>query len=275
MTTVAPPELVEPAPPPRSAAGTVGRAVLGWLLPAATIAALVGLWWLLKLAFGWPRFVVPSPADVADALWQRRGYLPEQFWVTLVETLEGFGLAIAVGVPLAICIAYSRFLERTLYPVLLAINAMPKVAIAPILVLWMGLGQGPKVVMVLLIAVFPVVLSTATGLKSTPAELDELVRSLSASPVQSFVKVRFPAALPHVFVGLKVAISLAVIGAVIGEFVGASEGLGYVIVNSGANADTSLAFASMALLALMSIVLFYALAAIERLLIPWARHVQE
>lgn len=269
------PEAIETSSPRRESTGrgTAARA-LGWLLPAATLAALVGLWWLLKLAFSWPTFVVPSPADVAESLWEGRDYLPRQFWVTLAETLEGFGLAIAIGVPLAVAIAYSRFLERTIYPVLLAVNAVPKIAIAPILVIWMGFGQGPKVVMVVLLAVFPIVLSAATGLKATPAELEELARSLTASAWQTFAKVRFPAALPHVFVGLKVAISLAVIGAVIGEFVGASEGLGYVIVNSGANADTSLAFASMALLAVMSIALFYGLVALERLLVPWAKHVR-
>jgi NitT/TauT family transport system permease protein len=153
---------------------------------------------------------------------------------------------------------------------LVALNAVPKLALAPILVLWMGFGSGPKVVMVLLICIFPIILSTATGIKATPRELRELIHSLSASEWQAFRTVRFPAALPHVFVGLKVAISLAVVGAVIGEFVGASHGLGYVIVASGQNADTSLAFASITLLAILSIVLFYLLVALERLVIPWA-----
>lgn len=272
MTAVAEHELTESLPEHRGPSG--GRRVLRWLPVLGTLVALVGLWWLLKLLFGWPKFIVPSPADVGDALWTRRGYLPRQFWVTLAETLEGFGIAIGLALPLAVAIAYSRFLERTVYPVLLAINAVPKIAIAPILVLWMGLGQGPKVAMVVLICFFPIVLGTATGLQSTPVELTELAESLAATRMQAFLKVRFPAALPHVFVGLKVAISLAVIGAVIGEFVGASEGLGYVIVASGGNADTSLAFAAMMLLAVMSIALFYALVGVERLVTPWARHVQ-
>jgi NitT/TauT family transport system permease protein len=134
----------------------------------------------------------------------------------------------------------------------------------------MGFGSGPKIAMVVLICFFPIVISTATGLKSTPPELVDLIRSLSASPLQQFLKVRFPAALPFVFVGLKVAISLAVIGAVVGEFVGATEGLGYLIVASGQNANTSLAFASIVLLSLMSILLFYALVVAERILVPWA-----
>jgi NitT/TauT family transport system permease protein len=249
-----------------------GRAVLGWLLPLATLALLVVAWHVATRVAGWERWLVPSPVDVWRSLVDARELLPGHFCRTLTETLLGFGLAILSGIPIGTAIAYSRLLERTIYPVLLALNAVPKIAIAPILILWMGFGIGPKVVIAFLLCVFPIVISTATGVKSTPPELLELIRSLSASPAQVFLKVRFLAALPHVFVGLKVAISLAVIGAVIGEFVGAEKGLGHVIVASGANVDTSLAFAAMVLLAVMSIVLFYALVALERLLVPWARY---
>ena len=159
-------------------------------------------------------------------------------------------------------------------PVLLGLNAVPKIAIAPILILWMGFGYGPKIVVTLLLCIFPIVISTATGLRSTPAEFVELARSLCASERQILRTFRFPSAMPHIFVGLKIGISLAVIGAVIGEFVGASEGLGWVILNSGANVNTSLAFAAMVLLSVMSIALFYALVALERLLVPWARHAE-
>jgi len=244
------------------------------LLPLLAFAGAVGVWWLVKWAFGWQVFILPSPAEVARTLWRERSFLPEHAWVTLLETLEGFALAIIAGFALAVAIAYSRTLERGIYPLLVGLNAVPKLALAPILVLWMGFGAAPKVVMVLLLCVFPIVLSTATGLKSTPTELDELIRSLTATEAQAFRKVRFPAALPHIFVGLKVGISLAMIGAVIGEFVGATHGLGYVIVASGQNADTSLAFAAIAVLAGLSVALFYLLVAIERLLIPWAEHEQ-
>lgn len=249
-----------------------GRAAFGWAAPAATFAALLALWHLATIVFGWEVWLVPSPVDVARSLWDFRDLLPEHTWVTLLESLAGFALALAIGIPVAVLIAYSRILERTIYPVLLALNAVPKIAIAPILILWMGFGYGPKIAVSLLLCVFPVVISTATGLKSTPPELVELARSLCASEWDVFRRFRFPAALPEIFVGLKIAISLAVIGAVIGEFVGASEGLGYVIVNSGANVNTSLAFAAMVVLSLLSIVLFYGLVALERWLVPWARH---
>jgi NitT/TauT family transport system permease protein len=243
-----------------------------WLAPALTLVALLVVWHVATIVFDWPIWLVPTPVEVGEALWDYRSLLPRQFWITLLETLAGFGLAVAVGVPLAVAIAVSRFLERTIYPVLLALNAVPKIAIAPILILWMGFGYGPKIVVAFLLCVFPIVISTASGLASTPAEFVELARSLCASRRQTFVRFRFPAALPQIFVGLKVAISLAVIGAVIGEFVGSSEGLGWVIVNSGANVNTPLAFAAMALLAFMSVALFYILVALERLFVPWAQH---
>lgn len=248
------------------------RRVLRWLAPVATFVVLVILWDLAVRIFGWEPWLVPPPRDVAEALWDYRDLLPEHTWVTLWESLAGFLLAIAVGIPLGGLIAYSRLMELTVYPLLLGLNAVPKIAIAPILILWMGFGPGPKILVSFLLCVFPIVIATATGLKGTPAELVELARSLCASQWQTFRRFRFPSALPEIFIGLKVAISLAVIGAVIGEFVGASEGLGWVIVNSGANVNTSLAFAAMAILAVVSVVLFYAIALLERLVVPWARH---
>ncbi|MGH3133238.1 MAG: ABC transporter permease [Gaiellaceae bacterium] len=249
-----------------------GRRAVSFLAPLVTLLALLVLWDLATRVFDWPIWLVPTPRDVAESLWDNRSILPEQFWVTFLETVGGFGLAVLIGIPLAIAIAESPLLELTIYPILLALNAVPKIAIAPILLLWMGFGYGPKIVVSLLLCVFPIVIGTATGLKSTPPEFVELARSLTATRRQMFVKIRFPAAMPHVFVGLKVAISLAVIGAVIGEFVGSSQGLGWVILNTQSNLDTPLAFAAMALLALMSIVLFYALVALERLLVPWSEH---
>lgn len=242
----------------------------GVLLPVGGVLTVIALWWLGTIVFGVSEFLVPSPGDVVAAFTDQTTYLLDQTKITLIETVEGFVLAILVGVPGAMLIASSRVVERTVYPILLAVNSVPKVAIAPILVVWMGFGQLPKVVMVLLLCFFPIVLSTASGLRSTPAELVELVSSLDAGRLQTFRKVRLPAALPQIFVGLKTAISLAVIGAVIAEFVGADAGLGFIIVQSGASADTALAFASMGLLSLISIVLFYLLVALERWLVPWS-----
>ncbi|NRN64442.1 Binding-protein-dependent transport systems inner membrane component [Kibdelosporangium sp. 4NS15] len=240
------------------------------VLPVIGLALVIGLWWLATIVFGIERFLVPSPKDVVDAYLAQQGFLIEQAGVTLLETVQGFLLAVVAGVPIALLIVSSKILERMIYPLLLAVNAVPKIAIAPILVVWLGFGMLPKVVMVLLVCFFPIVISTASGMRSTPAELVELLRSLDCTRWQEFFKLRLRYAMPQVFVGMKVAISLAVIGAVIAEFVGANAGLGYVIVVSGGTADTALAFAAMALLAVLSIVLFYGLVMLERFLLPWA-----
>ncbi|MGH3109505.1 MAG: ABC transporter permease [Gaiellaceae bacterium] len=251
-----------------------GSLVLRIVLPTLTFVALISGWWLATLAFGWPSYLVPTPLEVADEMVDQRELLMSNFRTTLGEALLGFGLAIAIAVPFAVAITYSRLLELTIYPALVALNAVPKIAIAPLLVIWMGFGLGPKVVMVVLICFFPIVIATTTGLKSTPAEIVELSRSLSSSPLQEFVRFRFPWSLPYAFVGLKVAITLAVIGAVVGEFVGATKGLGYVIVASGQTANTTLAFAAIVLLSAMSIMLFYAIALAERLIVPWSEEQQ-
>jgi NitT/TauT family transport system permease protein len=247
-----------------------GSVALRILLPTLTLVALIGLWWLATIVFDWPSYLVPTPLEVWDAIVDRWSFLWSNFRTTLGEALLGFVLAIAIAVPLAVVITYSRLLELTLYPALVALNAVPKIAIAPLLVIWMGFGIGPKVVMVVLICFFPIVISATTGLKATPAEIVELSRSLSSSTLQEFVRFRFPWSLPYLFVGLKVAIMLAVIGAVVGEFVGATKGLGYVIVASGQTADTTLAFAAIVLLSVMSILLFYALVLVQRLVVPWS-----
>lgn len=248
-----------------------GSKVSAVVLPVLGAAIAVGLWWLATIVFNISSFTLPAPPEVAEAFDRMGGFLIGHFWVTLAETLQGYALAVVLGLLLGLAIAGSRPLEQMLYPMLLALNAVPKPALAPLLVIWMGFGPGPKVVMVVLICFFPIVLAAATGLATTPADHVELVRSLDASWWQAFRKVRLPAALPQIFIGLKTAMPLAVIGAVIGELVGANEGLGAVINQAGAGSDMALAFAAIVLLGLMAIVLFYALVGLERLLLPWVR----
>jgi NitT/TauT family transport system permease protein len=241
------------------------------LLPVIGLLAAIGLWWGATVAFAIPSYLLPSPWDVVVKFADQPVVLLQETGTSLLETIEGFLLAIVIGVPIAIVIVRSVVLERLVYPLLLMVNSIPKVAIAPLLVIWMGFGQWPKVVMVLLMCFFPIVISTAQGMKSTPVELVELMRSLNASRAQEFFKLRLRYAMPQIFTGFKVAISLAVIGSVIAEFVGATKGLGYVIQQSGASADTTLAFAAVTLLSIMSILLFYGLVLLEHLLLPWAQ----
>jgi NitT/TauT family transport system permease protein len=242
-----------------------------WLLPAFTMLALVAAWEAIARLLTLPAFLLPLPtAILATALeWKRQ--IPGHFAVTLYETLVGFALSIAVGVPVAVLIVSSRLLSATIYPILLVLQSVPKVAVAPLLLVWVGYGELPKILVVFLVCFFPIVIATAAGLTSAPPEMLDLVRALSASRLQTLIKVRFPYAMPQIFVGLKVAITLAVIGSVIGEFVGSEQGLGYLIMASSAQVNTALAFASMILLSVMSIVLFYVIEWLERWLVPWAR----
>ncbi|MFD2183287.1 ABC transporter permease [Rhodoplanes azumiensis] len=240
------------------------------LLPLATFAILLAIWEVAVREAKIPAWLLPSPLVIGEAFvdWWRE--LAAHSLVTLYETLAGFALSIVVGVPLAVAVVSSPVLQKTIYPILLALQSVPKVAIAPLLALWIGFGAMPKIIVVFLVCFFPIVVATATGLTAVPPALMDLIRSLSATPVQTFVKARFPTALPHIFVGLKIAITFAVIGAVIGEFVGSESGLGYLILVSSSQSRTPLAFAALVVLTLMSIVLYYAVEFVERLMVPWA-----
>jgi NitT/TauT family transport system permease protein len=244
-----------------------GKAFVGATL---TFIALMALWELLVRELKVPGWILPAPSAIALALVEWRGELARHSLVTLSETIVGFALATAISIPLAITIVYAPILRNTIYPILLAFQSVPKVAIAPLLALWIGFGLLPKVVVVFLVCFFPVIVATATGLAAVPTPLMELIRSLSASTLQTFIKIRFPTAMPHIFVGLKIAITFAVIGAVIGEFVGSEDGLGYLILVSSSQSRTPLAFAALLVLTAMSIVLYYAIAFIERVAVPWA-----
>jgi NitT/TauT family transport system permease protein len=195
--------------------------------------------------------------------------------VTHYETLAGFALSIAIGTPLAVVIVYSPLLRRAIYPLLVVAQAVPKVAIAPVLLLLLGAGEVSKVVVAFLVAFFPVVVDTATGLAATPPELLDLSRSHRASALKIFAKVRFPMALPFFFSGLKVAVTLAVIGAVVGEFVGSDKGLGYVFLSATSYWKSNLAFGAMGILALLAVGLFGLVELVERLVCPWYAFARE
>lgn len=259
-------------PPPAQGRPFLDRRVLVTALPLIATALFIALWWLMKLANGWNDVILPSPANVLASLRENSQLLFEHGMVTLQETVVGYGLSILIAVPLGVIIGYSWVVDKALSPILMGLNAVPKVAIAPLLIIWMGFGMEPKIAMVVLLSFFPIVLGAASGIKATPEDLAEMMRSLDPSAMQMFVKLRLRAALPQIFVGLQVAIALAVIGAVIGEFAGATKGLGYLITVSGGTADTSLAFASLVILSVISIALYYIVLGIERWLVPWADH---
>jgi len=235
-----------------------------------TLIGLIVVWEALARYYDIPGWILPTPSAIAEAMVEWRHELVGHTAVTLYETLVGFALSIAVSIPLAVAVVYSPLLQNSIYPILLALQSTPKVAIAPLLALWIGFGTLPKIIVVFLVCFFPIIVATASGLTAVPASLMDLIRSLSATQIQTFVKIRFPTAMPHIFVGLKIAITFAVIGAVIGEFVGSENGLGYLILISTSQSRTPLAFGALVLLTFMSIILYYGIALIERFVVPWA-----
>jgi len=246
-----------------------------YLLPSATLVLVFVLWEVVYHVFKIPKFIIPAPSGIIIETWDWRSRLVAHTWVTLYETLGGFGLSVAVGVPLAILIVYSPLLRTAIYPLLVVAQSVPKVAIAPVLLLIIGHGVGSKIIVAFLVAFFPIIVDTATGLASTPSELLDLSRLYRASPLKTFMKVRFPMALPFFFSGLKVAITLAVIGAVVGEFVGSDKGLGYIIISATSYWKANLAFGAMILLALMAVILFGLVSLVERFVCPWFTEEQQ
>jgi NitT/TauT family transport system permease protein len=247
------------------------RALERAIYPLTGVAVILALWQGYTWMFGISRIVLPSPSDILLASIARYDLLLRETWPTFLESVYGFGLAVAIGIPLAVCVANSRVLNLTLYPILVATQSVPKVAIAPIILVWFGLGIESKLAIAFLVAFFPIVVDTATGLQATPPGLLELARALRASPLQVFAKVQFPAALPFIFSGAKVAVTLAVIGAVIGEFVGSVGGLGNLLLTANSQLDSALAWAALVWLSILGILLFGAVALAQRLLMPWER----
>ncbi|MFE9653772.1 ABC transporter permease [Micromonospora sp. NPDC006431] len=242
------------------------------LLPALGLVITVAAWWLVTSGVQLVHpALLPPPQSVGRSLTGSAHVLLPALGITTWMTLLGFLLSSLAGVLIGMALAASRRVERMFAPLLVAVNAVPKIAFGPLLVVAVGWGEKPILTMVFLLCFFPIVLSTATGLTTTPADLAELGRSLNASWWQSFRKVRFPAALPQIFVGLKVAMPLASIGAVIGEFYSDQPGLGQQILQYNGIGDTATAWAAIVLVALMSIVLYSALTLIERLALPWVR----
>lgn len=237
--------------------------------PFALLVGLGVLWWAITAAELVEPYLVPSPGTTLEAMTSNAGYLWDNTLVTAYETLAGFVLAAVVGIAAAVLMVYSRTVERSLYPLLLFAQVIPKIAVAPLFVVWLGFGPSPKILVAVLMAFFPVVISAVAGLRSVDPEMLELVSTMGSKPLQTFTKVRLPAALPHIFSGLKVAVTLAVTGAVVGEFVGSNEGLGYVILQANGNVDTPMLFAGLIIMSLLGVLLFAITEIAERLLLPW------
>ena len=241
---------------------------------AATLAGALALWQLAVTVMDVPAYLLPGPLDVARALADGRYQWTQNLWVTFLEMAGGFALAAFGGCLLGILVVWSRLLEQTLLPLLVLINSIPKVAVAPLFLVWLGFGIVPNVVIVLFLTFFPIVMNTVTGLKQVEPELIDLARSLSAPKWQVFWKIRLPNALPYIFSGLKIAATVAVIGAIIGEFIASEKGLGALIIASQLSLATPAIFGAIALVSLLGVLLFQLVELAERLAMPWERQVR-
>lgn len=246
-----------------------------WALPALVVAALIGAWQVAATtgtiadALRLEKFLVPAPSEVAASLWENRSLLAENAWVTLKEVVLGLGLGLAAGLGFAVALHLSEALRLAFYPLIVASQAVPIVVFAPVLILWLGFGIGPKLVVVALICLFPIAVNTLDGLRAVDPEATKMMRTLDASRGQILRRVEAPAALPFVFSGAKIAAVIAPIGAVFGEWVGSDSGLGHLILQDNAQLEVARMFAAAAVLAAIALVLFALLALAERRVVTW------
>ena len=246
-----------------------------WLLPVLVLAALVGAWQVaassgaLADLLGLEPFLVPSPAEIASALWDNRSLLAENAWVTLEEIVLGFAIGLAAGLGFAVLLRLSTTLRHAFYPLLIASQAVPIVVFAPILVIWLGFGIGPKLAIVALICFFPVAVATLDGLRAVDPEATKMMRTLDAGRGQLLWRVEMPSALPSLFSGARIAAVFAPIGAVFGEWAGADSGLGHMILLDNGQLETAREFAAASLLVAMALALFALIALAERRVVTW------
>ena len=247
----------------------LGERVAPLIAPTlATLGALVA-WWAIVRIFEIPDYLLPAPQAVAARIVKEWPQLWKHGIYTLLSVLTGFAAGVVVGVPLAFAIVLSRSMERIAMPFLVMSQTIPKVAIAPILVVWLGFGILPKIAIVFLISFFPIVVSTVVGLKSVETDMIDLVRSMGARTAKVMLRVRGPSALPQMFAGFKIAVCLAVVGAIVGEFVGSDRGLGFLLLTSTGSLDGTLVWSALFVLIAMGMTLFAIVSKVERLVIPW------
>ena len=244
-----------------------GAVRFGFAIISAAI--VFGVWELVVRLFKFPAYLLPAPSVIFGELAQRMPRILEHAKVTTASMLLGYALGIAVAIPLAMALAYSRVFEATIYPAVVFLQILPKIAIAPLFIIWFGFGMLPKVLLVFLLTFFPIVVSAVAGFKSCDPDIIELARSTGTSNLKTFLKVRFPSALPEIFTGLKVAAALASTAAVVAEFVSSDSGLGYLLLTFNGELLTSMVFGTIIVLGVIGLALYYLVEFIERLVIPW------
>ena len=252
-----------------AAAGGRLRALGGWLRARGGALALFALlfvvWEVAVRVTGVKEYLLPPPSRVWTEFWRRHDLVTEAAWVTGREILAGYALAVVVSIPLALAVAYSRFMEQAVYPVIVFLQIVPKIAIAPLFIIWFGFGFAPKLLLVFLLSFFPIVVSSIAGFKSADSDVMDFARTTGAGGWKLFIKIR----LPQIFTGLKVGAALAATAAVVAEFVASDKGLGYLLLQYNGQLDTPMVFAIIVLLSLIGVAVYYAVEVVERLAIPW------
>lgn len=272
MTSAAPIDTsMLPPPPPASrkrGKGEHNRFVRIGLPTLAFIASLV-IWQLAVVLLDIKQYVIPAPLVVFDRFMEQIPVLWSAALVTASEVALGFLIAAAVSIPLAYLIASVRIVEIAFYPLIVVLQTIPKIAVAPLFIVWFGFGSLPKILLTFLLCFFPILVDTLTGFKALDPRVLYITKSMGASRMQTFGYVRLPAAVPFIFSGLKVAVVLAVTGAIVAEFVGSNAGLGYLLLRASANLDTPLIFAVLVVLSILGLVFAYVVEFIEKLIAPW------
>jgi NitT/TauT family transport system permease protein len=261
--------LLSDSPKSAATARAIKVGLIKNVLPLAGIVTFLAVWQLVVIIYKMPPYLLPTPTAIAASFIDEFPTLLSNGWVTVYEMLVGYAMAVGIAIPLAIAITSSRRFNEFVMPTILFFQIVPKVAIAPLFLVWFGVGSTPKILVAFLISFFPIVIDTAVGLRSMSTEMADLARSMGATRLQIFTKFRLPTSLPYLFSGLKVAATLAIAGTVVGEFVGADSGLGYLLLVTNSNLETALMFATIVALTIIGLVFYYIVELLEGLLIPW------
>lgn len=266
-------DIATQALPNRPDAALVSRRRRSKLRNAALplISALVGIviWELVVRAMEIPSYLLPAPTAVIEAMISRWSFLMHNLGYTALAALSGFFMALVLGVLLGVAIASSPLVDRIVYPWLVISHAIPKVVVAPLLLVWIGFGLKSGIIFVVFFTFFTIVVNTVMGLKSADPDLLHLVRSMGAGPMKVMWKIKLPNALPNIFTGIKIAATLAPVGAVIGEFVASNRGLGYVLIQAVGSMSTDLAFAAVILVSAFGVIVWYIAETVEKKCLPW------
>jgi NitT/TauT family transport system permease protein len=246
------------------------RRLPDWVLALGLLVVIAVIWEAVIRLFHISNFILPAPSAIIASLIENRGKLASATGSTAVEILLGFVLAAVTGIIVALLIARFERFGRALYPLIVLFQNVPKVALAPIFILWFGFDLAPKIALIVVIAFFPVAIDMLAGLQSVEPSFVALMQSVGASRTKILLRVRIPHSLPHLMAGLKVAITFSVIGAIVGEFAGANHGLGYLIEFASTQLDTALIFAGLTVISVLGLAFYYLVELAERFLVPWS-----